>query len=177
MVTATKPFAALTAADLMSREVITIPQETPMREAAEMLLRAQVSGAPVVDAKGRCLGILSAADFVHRAGRTETAISTQRAPGDPVRRHMTTDLVTADPETSIGDLARRMIDGHIHRLIVVDEAGRPVGIVSGTDILAAVAYGERAGERTFTYGQTRKPSQAELSPLERDVYEEYGVGD
>jgi CBS-domain-containing membrane protein len=52
---------------------------------------------------------------------------------------MTTDLVTALPGTPIGDLAQRMIDAHIHRIIVTDAEGRPVGIVSSTDILAAVA--------------------------------------
>jgi predicted transcriptional regulator len=41
--------------------------------------------------------------------------------------------------TPIGDLARMMIDAHIHRLIVVDDAGRPAGVVSSTDLLAALA--------------------------------------
>jgi len=39
----------------------------------------------------------------------------------------------------IGDLANMMIDAHIHRVIVVDSNERPIGIVSTTDILAAVA--------------------------------------
>jgi predicted transcriptional regulator len=36
-----------------------------------------------------------------------------------------------------------MLDAHIHRLIVVDEAGAPVGVISSTDILSAVAYANR----------------------------------
>ena len=39
-----------------------------------------------------------------------------------------------------------MLDAHIHHLIVVDERRRPVGIVTSTDILAAVAYLESGGE-------------------------------
>jgi CBS domain-containing protein len=35
-----------------------------------------------------------------------------------------------------------MIDAHIHRIVVVDEGQRPIGVVTGTDILAAVAYAE-----------------------------------
>jgi CBS-domain-containing membrane protein len=35
-----------------------------------------------------------------------------------------------------------MIDGHIHRIIVVDEERRPIGVVASTDLLAAVAYAE-----------------------------------
>jgi CBS domain-containing protein len=53
---------------------------------------------------------------------------------------MTPDPVTAQPATSIRVLARMMIDAHIHRIIVVDEGRRPIGVVSSTDVLAALAY-------------------------------------
>ena len=43
----------------------------------------------------------------------------------------------------IRELAHRMLDAHIHRIVIVDEHGHPVGIVSSTDVLAAVA---RLGE-------------------------------
>jgi CBS domain-containing protein len=60
--------------------------------------------------------------------------------GGYVGRYMTQDPVTVSPGTHISDLARMMTDAHIHRVIVVDGQNRPVGIVSSTDILAAVAY-------------------------------------
>jgi CBS domain-containing protein len=56
-----------------------------------------------------------------------------------VREYMTPDPVTALADAPIGKLARMMIDASVHRVIVVDAAGRPVGIVSCTDLLAAVA--------------------------------------
>jgi CBS domain-containing protein len=52
---------------------------------------------------------------------------------------MTPDPVTVAPATPLGELARLMVNAHIHRLIVAGEDRRPVGIVSSTDILAAVA--------------------------------------
>lgn len=61
-------------------------------------------------------------------------------PGDAVSRYMTTDIVTTGPETPLSRLARMMIDAHIHRLIVVDEKQRPIGVVSSTDLVAAMAY-------------------------------------
>jgi CBS-domain-containing membrane protein len=67
MIATTKPLLALTAADLMSRDVITVPQEMSLREAAHLLSRNQVSGAPVVDADGHCIGVLSGTDFVRWA--------------------------------------------------------------------------------------------------------------
>jgi CBS-domain-containing membrane protein len=58
---------------------------------------------------------------------------------DTVGEFMTADPVTASTDTPIRTLTRMMIDAAIHRVVVVDEAGRPVGIVSSTDVLAAVA--------------------------------------
>ena len=160
MVTTQKPLAALTAEDVMSREVKTICQDMPLREAARLLAREQISGAPVVDARGCCVGVLSATDFVHWADKgTEAVRSTARPcycsdwqvvdleflPGDEVRSYMSSDPVTVSPALPVTDLARMMLDAHIHRLVVVDRHQHPVGIVSSTDILAAVAYSAAEG--------------------------------
>ena len=53
------------------------------------------------------------------------------------------DIMMRDPVliavgTPIGEVVRMMLDAHIHRVVVVDESRRPIGIVSSTDILAAV---------------------------------------
>ena len=56
---AARPFLDLTAADLMTTPVRTIPQHTTLREAAQLLTHERISGAPVVDADGRCIGVLS----------------------------------------------------------------------------------------------------------------------
>jgi len=65
-------------------------------------------------------------------------------PRDSVRLHVTPDPVTVPPETGLGNLTRCMLDAHIHRVIVVDRDRKPVGIVTGTDVLAAVARADRA---------------------------------
>src|SRR5262249_8544565 len=67
-------------------------------------------------------------------------------PVDEVSRHMTTDLVTAPPSTPVTELARIMIDAHLHRVLITDGHGRPAGIVTSTDILAAVASSGRERE-------------------------------
>jgi predicted transcriptional regulator len=191
------------AANVMSRDVMLIPQDMEMHEAARLLRQAQVSGAPVVDSQGRCVGVLSTADLVRQLQEGEKATNTPELPitcgfwkkqmdldGKPVYRcsmapgacpfqredrnseggkgtvcsqphcvptdwqvvqvekpdvarvqqYMTADPVTVTPETLIDALAQRMIDAQVHRLIVVDEECRPIGIVSSTDIMAVVAY-------------------------------------
>jgi len=202
MTTVTKSLISLTASDLMRGDVITIPEETSLRAAADVLYRHQIGGAPVVDTAGRCVGMLCATDFVHwtkegaqgaedvplpacpyqvkgrllngaeamicllvegscplqemrpTTGGLHTAVCSRRRSGplpdwlpatrnlsvNAVRHYMTRDVVTADPQTPLLELARTMIDAHIHRLIVVDGQRKPIGIVSSTDILAALAY-------------------------------------
>ncbi len=62
----------LTAGDLMSRGVEAVSADLPVREAAQWLARREVHGAPVVDAEGRCVGVLSVTDVARwAAGRGE----------------------------------------------------------------------------------------------------------
>ena len=166
MRTTTKALLSLTAHDLMSTSVTTIPQMMSLQGAAHRLSQFGVSGAPVVDAQGHCVGVISAHDFVayaekgnHAAKRpgheacAHTAwqvIDIEELPVDEVRRFMTADPVTVTPATLVADLAQMMVDAHIHRVVVVDAENRPVGIVSSTDILAAVAHSAKrslAGSR------------------------------
>jgi CBS domain-containing protein len=152
-----KSLGTLTAADVMSNEVITIPRHFSLQKAAHMLSSANVTGAPVVDGRGVCVGVLSATDFVHLADlekppvpNTSTecvcsewqVVEMENLPTDEVGCFMTADPVTVKPNTLIAEVARMMLDAHIHRVIVVDALSRPIGVVSTTDILAAVAYAD-----------------------------------
>lgn len=149
----------LTAADLMSRAVITLRQDMQLPEAARVLARTHISGAPVVDDAGRCVGVFSTADIARLALRdADAAPRRPTAPGctcsdwqildlddwdvfpvDFVSEFMTADPVMVPPTTPVRELARQMVDAHIHRLIVAGPDQHPLGIVSSTDVLAALA--------------------------------------
>lgn len=64
MKTDSDPLRSLTAANLMRRNVMHVPEDTEMCDAARTLSLAHVSGAPVVGAWGQCVGVLSTSDFV-----------------------------------------------------------------------------------------------------------------
>lgn len=147
---------SLTAADLMKHPVVAIPQDMSLRAAAQLFQEEQISGAPVVNGEGRCVGVLSTTDFrkwVEAGGAAQTShcrshpevcsewqvIDLEMVPRDEVRHHMSIDVVNCDMTESLPRLARRMLDAHIHRTFVLDCYRRPVGVVSSTDILAAVA--------------------------------------
>ncbi len=154
---ANKPFLSLTAADLMTDAVVTVGQHLSLANVAQLLAEHAISGAPVVDEAGRCVGVISATDFISfarsaghaRKERREhvppvhsawQVVDVQAVPREEVRDYMTKDPVMVTPDTPIAELARQMTDAHIHRVIVVDSQDRPVGVVSTTDLLAALAY-------------------------------------
>ena len=67
MATAAEPLSAVTAGEMMSRGVLTIPHNLAMREAARRLAAAGVHGAPVVDEHQRCVGMLAVKDIARWA--------------------------------------------------------------------------------------------------------------
>jgi CBS domain-containing protein len=167
-----KSFLDLTAGDLMTTPVRTIPQEMSLREAAHLFTRDRISGAPVVDPDGRCIGVLSSSDFVTWAGKDGGGgpavhflapwgeiIDIDDSPENEIRHYMTAQPVTAAPTAPIGELAQKMVDAHIHRVLVVVDRNRAQGIVTSTDVLAAVA---RAAQSSALGGarKSRKGSRA-----------------
>jgi CBS domain-containing protein len=187
MVTADRNLFRLCAADLMSRNVKTIPFDMPLQAAARLLSEARISGAPVVDSHGRCLGVLSATDFVHwvkDGGQTDRArakiqvhfcsewevVNLELLPKEEVRWHMTPGPVTVAPDLGITEVARIMLESHIHRVIVVDEMQRPIGIVTSTDLLAALASAQGDPSRTRESVEHAEDPWATFAELEgRDV--------
>jgi len=156
MLTIEQSLFTLTARDLMKHPVVTIPQDMSFRSAARLLRKEQISGAPVVDTEGHCVGVLSTTDFlkwVQEDGQTGTVrcrtqpevcsewqlIDPESLPGDDVRHHMSIDVVSCSLDETAPRLALQMLDAHIHRIFVLDLYRRPAGVVSSTDILAAVA--------------------------------------
>jgi predicted transcriptional regulator len=168
MVAVNQSLMSLCAADIMSGNIVMIPREMSLPGAARMLSRADVTGAPIVDDRGCCIGVLSATDFMHSVEADQEPRAQPKGiqqswqipevnqqPPCRVEEFMTKDPVLVGPGTLIGELARIMMDAHIHRIIVVDMATRrPLGIVSTMDILAAVArldQSPRATEKRQEY--------------------------
>jgi CBS-domain-containing membrane protein len=139
----------------MSRDLVLIPRQMLVRDAAQLLSKHRVTGAPVVDAENRCIGVVSATDFVHQAQQTGNVsakgwmdpvyysawqqLGTENLPSGRIESYMTSDVLTATPSTPISQLARMMIDGRVHRVIILDAQQRPVGLVSTMDLLTALA--------------------------------------
>ena len=128
--------------ELMAVDPVVIGANLPLDEAADILDRHRISGAPVVDAAGSLVGVLSQTDLI-RARSTEYLWANW--PGLAVRHLMTSPAVTVERSTPIVIAAARMERHRIHRLVVVadDDKTLPIGILSTTDVVHAIAENAR----------------------------------
>ena len=148
----------LIADDIMTRPVISVRQDTPVREMMALLHEKQISGVPVVDPFDRLVGVVSMTDLLsvstdleHASEITESDFHTSPAmdglsraagllqPDEAILDHPISDLmspnvITVNPGATIGELSDKLVTHQIHRVIVVQD-NRVVGIVSVTDIL------------------------------------------
>jgi CBS domain-containing protein len=147
--------ASLRVADVMSRQVVPVYAHQTMAEAAAVFIEHGISGAPVLDDQGRCIGILSAADFVRRQGAARSGSSfsacnqvvvrsshdgpwqVEDVYEDRVTAHMSAAVQTVEAEAPLADAARIMCAQHIHRVPVLDQHGYPVGMITALDVAAA----------------------------------------
>jgi len=136
-----------TVADVMTTDVATVNEETPYRQIVDILTTRHVSAVPVIDDFDRVLGVVSEADLLHKIeteghpetrrvfeGRRRRAART-KATGVVARDLMTVPGVTTMPHTLIPAAARRMDAEHVKRLVVINDLGRLVGIVTRSDLL------------------------------------------
>ena len=107
---------------VMTREVKTVRPETPLDEALQLFVHAQIHGAPVVDPEGRLLGMVSFTDLAQRAGEDVTV-------EDLMRR----DVPAISEETPLAEAAALMLRERVRRLPVL-RGNRVVGILTATDI-------------------------------------------
>ena len=145
-----------TVGDLMALDPIVVRANAPLSEAAELLDRHHISGMPVVDGAGDLVGVLSQTDVV-RARSTEYLWANW--PGLAVRHLMTSPAVTVHRSTPLTMAAARMEREHIHRLVVVadDDETLPIGILSMTDLVHAIATQPRLPVRALAIAAEESP--------------------
>ncbi len=152
------PARALRAGDLMQRRVVTLSPDMPIAAIMARLAEQEVSGAPVVDERDRLVGVVSQTDLLRyerrhdRAPRPrEVSAFYQQANGDVFVRHLQVDAddttcardimtpaaFTTDVSTPVAEVARFMVQRHVHRILVT-RRGRLAGMVTSMDLLRAL---------------------------------------
>jgi CBS domain-containing protein len=147
----------LTVREIMTTDVVTVRPETTVGELADILTRNKISGVPVVDDRGRVLGMVSEADiilqdadlhFPYYIQFLEMVVYLQsvhkfeervrKAIGSKVSEVMSDEVVAISPDATVREVATLMADRNVNRLPVT-ENGRLVGIVTRGDIVRAIA--------------------------------------
>ncbi len=125
------------AADIMQEGSVAVSPELGLREFETLLTAEDISGAPVTGHDGKLLGIASKTDIVRVL--SEQVSERYEAFDDDLRVEdfMTPDVVTVGPDEDVKSIARRMIDGQLHRVLVT-EGGEVLGIVTAFDLLKLV---------------------------------------
>ena len=127
---------AETAADLMSPDPISVRDTATLREAVALLTGKGFAAAPVIDAAGRPVGVLSRSDLlIHEGQRAEKPADPNRAGRTLVRDVMTPVVFSVTPATPARRVVEDLVSLHVHRLFVVDPGGALVGVISAADVL------------------------------------------
>lgn len=127
--------------DIMSPSVVTIPDTANVGQAWALLAEHHMGQAPVVNAQGLLVGLLSRAELMQRdrlPGPDTHALVWKALLVQSVTELMFTPLPAVAPETDIRRVARVLLDTGLPGLPVVDDAGLVRGFVSRSDILRAV---------------------------------------
>jgi len=149
-----------TVRDLMNPDIMTVADEMTTDELARYLIEREISGAPVVDSQGHLIGVVSMTDIGRNMAEPSDAMSSR----DPsfyrddaadlsledlgqrfveeravtVRDVMTPVIHKVPVTASVAEVARIMVEQHIHRLVVT-QGKEPVGIITSMDLLKMVA--------------------------------------
>jgi CBS domain-containing protein len=131
---------AETVADLMRRDVVTVLPSAPIRDVVRLFRQHGISGAPVVDERGKAIGMISETDLTWLMTRLDPPDATANLLQLTVGEVMTGDVFGVAPDATISDLAAYFARTGLGRAVVL-ENGELRGIVSVSDLLGALANG------------------------------------
>ena len=149
----------LKAKDIMNTDVLSVRDDMTVQELAGFLTEREILGAPVVDSEGEVVGVVSCTDIAQSTTTEANRLMERSTPGFyehgwedklgpdelgrlhvkeneslPVKEIMTPTIYTVPEDTPISDIAKAMVAGRIHRLLVT-RGSRLVGIITTLDML------------------------------------------
>jgi len=122
-----RKLAEIRCTDIMSRQMVTVVRDAPLHEAQGLLREHRIKALPVLDANGRVEGIVTPADFVRAA-----------ASASSVGQIMSRKVRVASSDRHLVELVPLFGSSGHHHIPIVDAGGRLVGIVTQSDVVAAL---------------------------------------
>jgi CBS domain-containing protein len=148
--------STMKAKDIMTKNVVTVTPDTLIEDIVKLMINHRISGLPVVDEKGKVVGIVSEKDLIlkergfpfsvlkvpHLIDRLinlenfaeEIAEARKKTAADV----MTTDVIYAQPDDTVGHVAWEMVQTNHNRIPVIED-GVLIGIITRADIIRIYA--------------------------------------
>jgi acetoin utilization protein AcuB len=121
----------------MTRRPITVGQDMPINEALTLMRQEKVRRFPVLNKKGKMVGIVSEKDLLYASPSPATALSMHELnyllSKVTVKDVMTKDVITVETDTALEEVARIMADNKVGSAPVMRQ-GELVGIITETDV-------------------------------------------
>jgi CBS domain-containing membrane protein len=166
-------FDGVTCAEIMSRDVAAVTPETSLRDAWKLFQRHRIKGLPVLSSSHRVIGIITQTDLITHSDwdlRTGLQMSVPQIARRVIRLDrkvgeiMTSPVQTARQDTPVAELIPRMADAGLHQVPIVDQDSLLVGIVTQSDLVAALFRG-----RGMVQAEARPAERVHLSAVRRPV--------
>lgn len=153
----------LVAADIMQRDILTIAPGESLRDALTLMTTNHVTGLPVMNEKSHCIGLITATDILNfeqdhadEAAETEmlelynpeseqwesvpaSAFGLEEMGDVRVEDVMTRELIFVHRDAPLKEVAKKMLDAKIHRVLVMDDSCNLYGLVSSFDFVRVMA--------------------------------------
>ena len=114
--------------DIYHKGLILCRPDTPLQEVVRVMADTEIHAVMVTEREGESpVGVVSHTDAIAHYGENLTAIH--------ARDVMTENVISISEDATVEEAAKRLLESHIHRLLVVGEVGAPLGILSTTDIV------------------------------------------
>ena len=165
-------FSKIRVEDVMSKDLVSIDPKDTIGQAIALMREYGISRLPVVDG-GKLVGVITIHDIIvkviqprQRATRGEYVGEKLRTLSHQVKDIMTADVIVARPDEPLSAAIRRMFEADVSCLVVVHD-GRPVGILTRTDILAPIAALAEKERRAISVQLSFKVNNLSESDKER----------
>lgn len=152
----------LKAADVMTSPAITIRNDEPLGVAAARMAEHRIKRLPVLDEKGKLVGVLSRVDVLRQVVSEEAKKRAAKAPSGAARTLgdiMLPEIPTIREDAQLADVIARFLEAGTRRLIVVNGVGQPLGLISDADAVTRVQPGARRGVMQALRGRRNVPGE------------------
>jgi CBS-domain-containing membrane protein len=148
----------LRVAEVMSKPAITAKIHEPLGLAAARMSKQGVKRLPVLDEHGRLAGVLSRVDILRLLAEKPAAkMTAPLGAAQSVRDVMTPLIPAVNQDDELPEIVEKLLESGSHRLIVLDAAGKAIGLISDSDVVARVQPAQRQGVLAALMGTSEAP--------------------